>query len=166
MFAALSVFVLLFLDSGSDRGVITLLHPESYPPGTVTHVPEHGLFVVNLGAGLLVLSDDDPASGLPEGRRCRVRAHDAGEPGAAALVASYSARISPGAEGAETVLVGDCGGAVYDVTGVRLDGDGPNLDRLESSVDEAGRVSVNSRARTCTRRRAAEFELPALCVDR
>ncbi len=164
--AALAVFVIRFIESGSDHGLVTLNAAAAYPPGTVTHVRDQGFLVVHLGGDLFALSDDDPAAEPQGARRCRVRVLDAGEPEATALVEANRSRISPAAAGAETVIVGNCGGAVYDVAGIRLDVDGPNLGRLGVSVDGSGRLIVDTQARTCTRRTGTDLGSPVSCAGR
>ena len=156
------IFVLIFLDSGANRGLVTLRDSRSYPAGTVTHVPESGFFFVRLGNDLLALVDLDAANQGQAGRRCRVRAVGIGE-GTAGSAAEYEASLSPEARGTTLVLAEDCNSAVYDIAGTRLDADGPNLDRFRVSLDRRGRVVVHTEDRECTRREGSELRLQRDC---
>lgn len=159
-------FVLMFLDSGADRGLITLLDRQAYPPGTVSHEPASGFFLVSLGDDLLAIVDIDAANRTQSGRQCRIRSVSPGEPQAVVLVARYGSRFSPEARGTTVVLTEDCNFAAYDIAGTRLDEDGPNLDRLGVSLDERGRVVVDTQDRECTERAESELRLPRDCPGR
>jgi len=162
-FLFLGSFLFIFLDSGADRGEVTLLDQRAYGRGTVTHLPEHGFFLVRLEAGFLALADLDAANRAAAGRRCRVHTVTPGSPAADAILARFAARVTSAAEGAGLLLAEDCRGAVYDVAGIRVDGDGPNLDRYEVATDARGRVVVLLQVRTCSAREGNELALRRDC---
>jgi len=161
VFAA--VFLLVFLESGADSGEVVLLDQRAYARGTATHLPEHGLFLVRLGSGFVALADVDAANRAAAGRRCRVHTIEGGTAATNGLLARYAGRSSPAAQGAVLLLGEDCNGAVYDIAGVRLDRDGPNLDRLAVAVNGRGRVVVSPLERTCTAREGSELAVPRAC---
>jgi hypothetical protein len=158
----LAVFVtgavfLVFIDSGSDSGEVTLEHVAVYPPGTVTRVADRGLFIVALPGGeLLALSDLDAANRAASGRRCRVAPISSSDPALARAIDEYDERLSAGAENSALVFREECNGALYDAAGVRIDRDGPNLDRFEVSVDDEERLVVDTARRTCSERSPAD----------
>lgn len=155
----------VFLESGADSGRVTLRPVAAYPPGTVEFVGEENVFLVRTSAGaLLALSDLDQANQLTPERRCRVQLTDLED------VDVASSRMSPDAAGAQVVLQEACNGAVYDIAGVRLDGNGANLDRHPVSLEDGtGRVVIDLRERQCTERTEdalrADIECPGAGAD-
>lgn len=156
-------FVVIFLESGADSGAIVLRDQRAYARGTATHVTEHGFFLVRLGGDLLALSDLDAANRTASGQRCRVHTIEPGTAAADDLLGRFAGRVSPAAVGTVLLLGEDCNGAVYDIAGVRLDGDGPNLDRLGVALDDRGRVVVTPQERTCSERVGGDYALPRDC---
>ena len=60
--------------------------------------------------------------------------------------------MSTQASGADTVLREACNGAVYDLAGVLLIGEGRNLDRFPIGLDSLGRLEVDTSKRECSER--------------
>ena len=159
-FASLTLLFLLvvgagacitFLESGANSGKVVLEPAGAYPPGTITRVVQSGFYLVNLrGEGLFALSDIDAVNRASDSRRCRVETIDPADPAYADARTRYVDRFTASALTAAIVLRENCNGAIFDGTGARLDQDGPNLDRLEVSVDDTGRVVVNTARRTCS----------------
>lgn len=160
--AAAALF-LVFLESGADSGQVVLLDQRAYAQGTVTYVPDQGFFLVRLAGGFVALADLDAANGAAAGRRCRVHTIEGGTTVADDLLARFASRASSPARGAVLLLGEDCNGAVYDVAGVRLDRDGPNLDRFAVTVNERGRVVVSPQERSCTARAGSDVSVPRRC---
>jgi hypothetical protein len=160
MLAAAAAFVVvvalslvIFLESGSNAGRVTLNVLEAYPPGTVTRFPEEGFYVVRLPDGaVLALSDLDRANRVATGRRCKVAPIAAADPAYRPTLDRYVASFSREATGATLIFREECHGAIYDAAGMRLDSTGPNLDRLGTMLDEAGRLVVLTARRECSLR--------------
>jgi hypothetical protein len=60
--------------------------------------------------------------------------------------------MSAAAAGSTSVLRETCLGAVYDIAGVRLLGEGPNLERFNVVVGADGRIRVDTSKRACSQR--------------
>lgn len=147
----------VFLDSGADSGDVVLEPAGFYSPGSVTRIADRGFYVVRLPDGtVLALSDLDAANRAASDRRCRVAVIAAGDPALPALLARYRNSFSDAAAGASLVFREDCHGALYDPAGIRLDADGPNLDRYVTKTNGDGRLVVSLARRTCTRRDGGE----------
>jgi hypothetical protein len=145
----------VFLESGSDDGKATLDPVRSYALGSVTYVSARNLFVVRLATGdVYALADLDAANRASASRRCRVGPVAATDPALPELLEKLGSRLSPEAAGSTLVFREDCFGAVYDVTGLRLDADDANLDRYPVEIDGKGNVVVNTARRQCSRRDA------------
>jgi hypothetical protein len=71
--------------------------------------------------------------------------------------------MSDEAAGSTVVFRESCNNAVYDVTGVRLDTEGRNLDRHPVSITDDGFLSVNVARRVCTERTAEELRAEVDC---
>jgi hypothetical protein len=128
----------------------------SYALGSVTYVAARNLFVVRLATGdFYALADLDAANRASASRRCRVGPVAATDPALPGLLEKLGSRLSPEAAGSTLVFREDCFGAVYDVTGLRLDADEGNLDRYPVVLDGKGNVVVNTAKRQCSRRDAA-----------
>lgn len=157
-------FAIVFLESGADRGEITLLPAASYPEGHLEYLrAEHVHFIRMPSGDFLALSDLDAANRAASGTRCRAHQVPFEDPALREIVDTYRSRFSPAAAGYAVVFRETCNGALYDLAGVRLNGDGPNLDQLEVTTDANGRVVIDTRERTCTERVAAEIARPVEC---
>ncbi|MBI2766176.1 MAG: hypothetical protein HYX53_09725 [Chloroflexi bacterium] len=159
---AIIVFVLNFLSS-PDGGKTVLDDAAAYAPGSVQFISTQNIFIVRLGDTYLALSDLDAANRATPQRRCRVQPLFAGDPALAALLARYQSRVSPAAAGTSFLFRESCNNAIYDVTGVRLDADGPNLDRHPTDVNGAGRLRVNMARRSCSERREDTLAAAVAC---
>ena len=147
----------VFLESGADDGKVVLEPEDAYPPGSITRVVSGGFYVVNLrDEGLFALSDIDAPNRASSSRRCRVEPINPADPAYAEARTEYADRFAPAALTAAIVLRENCNGAIFDATGARVDRSGQNLDRLELSIDEQGRVVVNTTRRSCSEGALAE----------
>lgn len=160
----LFAFLIVFLESGADTGKVRLEDAEAYAPGSVEFIGEENLFLVRLADGeYLALADLDAANRARPERRCRVapmQLTDARLPG---ILERYGSRMSDDAAGATLVFREECGGAMYDLTGLRLDGEGRNLDRYPVSVDGTGRLVVDTTKRRCSQREQLNPFAPLGC---
>ena len=153
---ALAAFSVTYLESGAETRTIVLGPGASYAIGSVTPIAADRLFVVRLAEGtFLALADLDDASRAAGRQECRVAPIPREDPRLAGLLARHDARISPAARGLRFLFTG-CDDALYDVTGIRIDGDGPNLDRYATSSDEEGNLAVDLEDRTCSERSAEQ----------
>lgn len=172
-FTALAVLVLLFgvgsclvvyWESGADTGELRLELAEAYGRGTVQFVPARNFFVARLMDGsFLALADLDAANRANPARRCRVQVVAGTDPALPGLLEQFGNRMSPPARGSSLLFRETCNGAVYDFTGVRLDADGPNLDRYATSIDVTGHLVVNVSQRTCSERAGVAYVQPREC---
>ena len=165
---ALSIFLfvlfIVFIQSGAKGGVTTLNVPAAYAPGSIQYISEENFYLARLNDGtFLALSDLDAANRANTQHRCRVAAVGADDPALPALVQQYASRMSPQAAGSTYLLKEDCNDAIYDFTGARLNGDGPNLDRLEVGTGNGGKLEVNTTRRTCTQRSGTNVFAPIAC---
>lgn len=159
-----SLLLIAYLESGANTGEVTLEPAAAYAPGSVEFVPGRNVYLVRLSDGaFLALSNLDAANRATPGRQCRVAPIAAGAPDLAALVLRYRSAFSPAARGSELLFREDCNGAIYDVTGLRLDALDYNLDRYGVSLDEAGRVVIDFSERICTARTESEAFAPVDC---
>jgi hypothetical protein len=159
------VFAIAFLDSGADSGEVTLQDARAYPPGSFEYIGQHNFYIVRLPDNTLVaLSDLDAANRASTQRRCRVAEIGLSDPQLPALLQRLGARMSPQARGSTLLLSEDCNHAVYDQAGLRLDADGPNLDRYATKLDSQGRVVVSLTKRTCSERSEETLFAPATCT--
>lgn len=160
----LGAFLIVFLESGADTGRVRLEEADAYAPGTVDFVGEENLYLVRLpGGDFLALSDLDAANRARPERRCRVAPMamtDARLPG---LLERYAGRMSAAAAGTTLIFREECGGATYDVTGLRLDAEGRNLDRYPVSIDATGHVVVDTSKRECSERRETSQYVGVKC---
>ncbi|MGD9933999.1 MAG: hypothetical protein AB7T37_09795 [Dehalococcoidia bacterium] len=141
----------VFLESGADSGKVVLEAEGAYPPGSITRVVSSGFYIVNLrGEGLFALSDIDAPNRASASRRCRVEAINPADPAYTEARTQYADRFASSALTAAIVLRENCNGAIFDATGARIDQPGQNLDRLEVTVDDLGRIVVNTARRTCS----------------
>ena len=145
--------LVVYWESGADTGKVRLELAEAYGPGTVQFVGAHNLYIARLpGGAFLALADLDAANRANPARRCRVYPIPAADPALPALLDRYRGRLSTEARGSTLIFREDCNGAIYDFTGIRLDADGPNLDRYRTSIDPNGYLVVDTSQRTCTAR--------------
>lgn len=161
------IFVFLFTSSSSNTGEIVLRPANSYAMGSVEFVAERNFFLVRLpGSGFLALADMDATNRAAEGQRCRVSVMRGDDPDLPGLLERYQERQSAAAAGTTLLFRETCNGAVFDVTGQRISDDGPNLDRYETSVNDAGEVVVNVSRRECSEStgggRRTEIRCPAV----
>ncbi len=164
LIAFIIVLGAIFLDSGADSGKVTLDVEDAYEPGSWTRVTARGFYLVRLLSGDFVALDDlDAANRLRTGQRCRVDTIAARDVTLAALLEKYAGRVTADAAGSPTLFREACNGAIYDLAGARVDGDGRNLDRLAITRDQAGRIVVNTARRTCTTRAGIETTIPSDC---
>lgn len=158
------VFAAMFFESGAESGEVVLSARDAYAKGSIEHVRERNFYLVRLGDGsFLALADLDTANRASAQRPCRVAPLDPGDATLPALLARYGSAMSPQVAGSTLILRADCTGAVYDVTGVRLDRDGPNLDRFAVRIGEDGRVRVGLNKRTCSTRSETNLFGPLGC---
>lgn len=163
-FVVVIVLAVQYFESGATARAV-LDDAESYPVGTYEFVPEHNIFIVRLRDGThLALDDLDAANRANPAVRCRV------QPVTPAMGASFTAlrdqyarRMSPDAAGANLVFRETCNGAVYDYAGIRLDADGPNLDRHNVAINDDGRLTVNVVTRECSERTDDDLSAPRTC---
>jgi hypothetical protein len=150
---AFLVFFIIFLDSGADTGKVRLEVPEAYAEGSIEFIGEKNFFLVRLRDGsFLALSDLDAANRANQARRCRVQLTPLSDSGIAADADQLRGQMSAQSQGAASVLRETCNGAIYDLAGARLVGEGPNLDRFPISIDGQGRLLVDSSKRECSER--------------
>lgn len=160
----LAVAAVAFFESGANTGKLVLEPAESYGAGSVEFVAARNFYVVRLGDGSFVaLSDLDAANRGNAQRRCRVAPLPIADPELPGLVATYAGRMSAKAAGSTLLFREVCNSAVYDVTGVRLDMEAPNLERHPVDIDSAGRLTVDVSKRICTRREGGNPLLVVSC---
>lgn len=160
----IAAFAIVFLESGADTGEIELDPAAAYAPGTAEFVGEHNFFLVRLPDGSFVALDDlDSANRASQGTRCRVGLVDIDEAGLGATPEQLRARMSPEAAGSNRLLRETCLGTVYDIAGVRLTGDGRNLDRFQVELTSGGRVVVDRSERSCSSRDGNTWSSPVQC---
>ncbi len=158
-----AVFLAGFLESGADSGKQTLNPVASYTPGTVVYVADRNFFVVRDRDGSFLALSDLDAANRASATKCRVVQMAASDPLLPELLAQYGPRMSPKAAGSTFLFRESCNRAVYDFTGLRLDAEGPNLDRLAVGIDGSKRLTVDVTKRTCTQRSGAEPFAPMTC---
>lgn len=149
---AIVIFGVQYLESGTRTKAI-LGQAASYAPGSITFESDYNIYIVRMADGtFFALSDLDAANRESPGRRCRVAPIPTNDPDLPGILERYRNAFSPRAAGATAVFREDCNGALYDVTGVRLNGEGPNLDRHDVEIDDSGFLRVNTSVRRCTQR--------------
>jgi hypothetical protein len=157
-------FLIVFLESGADTGRVRLEDADAYAPGSVEFVGDESLFLVRLANGdYLALSDLDAANRSRPERRCRVAPIALNDERLPGILERYGGHMSADAAGSTLVFREECDGAMYDVTGLRLDAEGPNLDRYPVSIDETGHVVVETAKRQCSRREGLNPFAPRAC---
>lgn len=157
------VFFIAFMESGADTGKEVLQPASAYPPGTVQYESKHNYYVVRTADGAFLALSDLDAANRASARKCRVAQVDLQDPALPGLLQQYASKMSPQAVGSTLLFRENCNSAVYDFTGLRLDGPGPNLDRYPVSVNNEGRLTVDVTRRTCTEREGAQPFAPIAC---
>lgn len=157
--AALVIFLfggflfIKFLESGANNGKVRLDVPDAYALGSVEFNSAHNFYIVRfLDASFVALSDLDAANRANQARRCRVLMTTVNDTSLGSSADSLSARMTADAAGASVVLRESCNGAIYDISGARLNGDGANLDQYPVSIGKDGHLTVDISTRTCTQR--------------
>ncbi len=146
------IFGIQYLESGTRTKAI-LGQAASYAPSSITFEPNYNLYIVRMSDGTFIaLSDLDAANRASPGRRCRVQPIPTDDPELPGILERHRNAFSPRAAGSTAVFRESCNGALYDVTGVRINGEGPNLDRHDVEVDDSGFLRVNTSVRRCTQR--------------
>jgi hypothetical protein len=150
---AVVAFAISFLDSGATGGTAVLNVPEAYAPGSLQYESADNFYLVRLRDGtFLALSDLDAANRANQAKRCRVAPISTQDPDLPGLLTQYANQMSADAAGSNVLFRETCNGATYDLTGARVDGVGPNLERLSIDKNSAGKLVVNLTKRTCTER--------------
>jgi len=163
----LLVFAALFFESGADTGKVRLDSAEAYALGAVEFVGARNFYLVRLSPReFLALSDLDAANRANPQRRCRVSPIPATAPRLPGLLERYSPAANPAAAGSTLLFEETCNGAIYDVTGLRLAGEGPNLERYPLSFSPDGHVLVDISRRQCTQHDGPVLFAPIPCGPR
>ena len=158
------VFTLVYLNSGADSGTVVLNLASDYPGGSEQYISAHNFYIVRLADGTFVaLSDLDAANRATPAHRCRIQPVGASDPSLRGILARFGSRMSAPALGSTLVFREACNGAIYDITGARIDRNAPNLDRYPTSINSAGRLTVDIAARTCSERTATVTFQPVTC---
>lgn len=157
------IFGVMYLESGTNTRVI-LGDAASYAPSSVTFEPDYNLYIVRMGDGsFFPLSDLDAANRANPGRRCRVSLIPTDDPALPGILELHRSDFSPRAANSTAVFRETCNGALYDATGVRLNGEGLNLDRHDYTIDDDGRLAVKNAVRECTQRDGTNYYAPVDC---
>lgn len=158
-----AIFAVQYLESGTHTKAV-LDDAAAYAPSSITFEPDYNIFVVRMGDGtFFALSDLDQANRANQGHRCRVAPIPTSDPSLPGILDRYKGAFSPRAAGSTAVFRENCNGALYDATGVRLDGPGPNLDRHAVDINGDGMLTVNTAVRQCTRHEGADFYIATPC---
>jgi len=158
------VFFIRFLESGANNGKVRINLPEAYAPGSIEFNGDHNFYLVRfLDGSFVALSDLDAANRANQARRCRAQLATIADPSLGTPADTLSARMTAKASGATTVLRESCNGAVYDIDGARLNGDGANLDQYPVTLGKDGRLLVDTSTRVCSERSGASPFLSRAC---
>lgn len=158
-----AAFFIVFLESGADTGKEVLQPASAYPPGTVKYENSHNYYVVRTADGKYLALADLDAANRASARKCRVARIDLQDPTLPELLQKYGGKMSPQAAGSTFLFRENCNSAIYDFTGLRLDAQGPNLDRYPVNINEQGRLTVDVTKRVCTEREGAQLFAPIPC---
>jgi hypothetical protein len=157
-------FAVKFFESGANDGKVRMNVPDAYAIGSVEFVGANNFFLVRLtDATFLALSDLDAANRANQARRCRVALTDVADSSLGVETALLEAKMTAGATGARAVFRETCNGAIYDIAGARLAGDGPNLDRYPMTIGADGHLVVDTSKRECTQRQGASAFADRAC---
>lgn len=158
LLVGMATFVLIYLDSGADRGQLALRDYRSYEEGSVEYVGDRNLWLVRFSDGGFVALDDlDRANRGARGERCRVQIVGAEDRRLPEMLDDYQGSFSERARGLPFLFHESCNGAVYDADGHRLDEAGPNLDRYRvGRREETGQLVVDVSERICSEPRGDE----------
>ncbi|MEO8539271.1 MAG: hypothetical protein ABI577_05980 [bacterium] len=158
------LFAITFLESGANDGKVRLDVSEAYAEGSIEFVGAENFFIVRLRDGTFVaLADLDQANRANQAQRCRVNLADISDPSLGVSALALSAAMTADARGASTILRETCNGAIYDISGARLNGDGANLDRYPISLADDGHLLVDKSARQCSTRSGATVSAYRTC---
>ncbi|MEO9255234.1 MAG: hypothetical protein ABI305_06830 [Tepidiformaceae bacterium] len=158
------VFGIVFLNSGAKGGTVELNAPAAYAAGSLEYESSENFYLVRLRSGtFLALSDLDAANRANAAKRCRVAPISTADPELPALLKQYAGGMSADAAGSSVLFRETCNGAIYDLTGARLDSAGPNLERLSIDTNRAGKLVVNVTKRTCTEHEGTNLFAPVKC---
>ena len=142
LFALGAILVIVFVAlSGRGEERIALGSPERLHPGSVVyHASDHVFVVRRVDGSVLVLSDVDPHN--PPGRQsCRVTYRpDLGSTLGGSPVGTPSDAPSS-LEGGRFYDV--CSGALYDIEGRGLQGDGSDLRPVPFELDSEGQLTIS-----------------------
>lgn len=164
LIVGVAAFGIVFLESGANSGEVKLENAEAYAPGTAAFVASKNTFLVRLSDGsFLALLDLDSANRANQAQHCRVNLLPIDEPGTGATTEQLQGRISVAARGSSSILYESCFGSIYDIAGIRLNGTGPNLDRYRVSIDDAGRVLLDTTKRQCSQRTSTSESIAMAC---
>jgi hypothetical protein len=159
------VFFVVFLGGGTASDSVTLSDADAYAPGTVTYNGDHNFYIVRLkDTGFIILADMDAANRASTTRKCRVQPMKTDDPNLLKFLQQYATKMSPEAQATTFLFREECNGAVYDITGVRLDAEGPNLARYSSSIDSGGKLVVDLQSQHCTQRQGTNLFAATSCV--
>jgi hypothetical protein len=160
------LFAVIFLESGADTGRVQLELADAYEPGSVQYINQENFFLVRLRSGdFLALSDLDAANRSNQARRCRVALTSLDDGSLGVTQSVLQTQLSPEANGSNAVFHETCYGSTYDVTGVKLAGDGANLDRLTVSLGSNGHVVVDKSKRHCSQRSGTALLSSTDCAE-
>ena len=163
--AGVIVFAVVFFESGAETGKVRLDVAEAYAVGSIEFMGARNFYLVRISPReFLALSDLDATNRANQQRRCRVAPIAREDPGLAALLERFASATNPAAWGSTLILRETCNNALYDATGLRLNGEGANLDRYPVSFDATGHVTVDVSKRVCSERKGQELFAEFACV--
>ncbi len=158
------LFFIKFLESGANTGKVRLDVPDAYALGSIEFNGQHNFYLVRLpDATFLALSDLDAANRANQARRCRVGLTDFTDASLGTPPDTLAKRMTTAATGTRAVFRETCNGAIYDIAGALLTGDGPNLDRYAVSIGADGHLRIDTSTRTCSARAGTVDFAPGRC---
>ena len=146
LFAWGAILVIVFVAlSGRGEERIALGSPERLHPGSVVyHASDHVFVVRRVDGSVLVLSDVDPHN--PPGRQsCRVTFR----PDLGTMLEGSPVGTPSSLEGGRFYDV--CSGALYDIDGRGLQGDGSGLRPVPFELDAEGQLTISKDEAASTR---------------
>ena len=150
---AVLAFAIVFLESGSATGKVRLDVAEAYGVGSIEFIGARNFYLIRVSPReFIALSDLDAANRANQQRRCRVAPIARDDPGLPTLLERFANATNAAAAGSTLLFREACNGVLYDVTGLRLDGEGANLDRYPIAFDSSGHVTVDVSKRICSER--------------
>jgi hypothetical protein len=152
------VFAVIFFDSGATSGKVQMEAAEAYAVGSIEFFGARNFYLVRISSReFIALSDLDAANRLNPQRRCRVSPLPRDDPALPRALERFENATNPAARGSTIVFGEGCNGALYDVTGLRLSGEGQNLDRYPVAFNSTGHLTVDVSKRICSERVGAEL---------